>query len=105
MQRMRDLLRSSLSRSLDTLSPQDRLAAAWPVACGSALAARGHVLSLSDEGVLHVGITDPAWLAQFIDMRSTLQQDLGRIAGVRLGGIHFENVSRAQPTSSPKSRS
>ena len=39
MQRMRELLRGSLARSLRELSEQDRLAAAWPVACGPSLAA------------------------------------------------------------------
>ena len=39
MQRMREMLRDSLARSLRELPELDRLAAAWPVACGPALAA------------------------------------------------------------------
>jgi hypothetical protein len=105
MESLRDMLRSSLGRSLNTLSEEDRLAAAWPVVCGSALGSRGRVLCLSAEGVLRVGITDPAWLAQFIDMRSTLQQDLDRIAGVRLSGIHFEYTGALPPSSSAHTRS
>jgi hypothetical protein len=41
MERMRDVLRGSLGRSLRALPEEDRLAAAWPVACGSALAGHG----------------------------------------------------------------
>jgi hypothetical protein len=54
MERMRDVLRGSLGRSLRELPDEDRLAAAWPVACGSALAGHSEVLYLDAEGVLHV---------------------------------------------------
>lgn len=95
---MRDLLRSSLGRSLSALPEEDRLAAAWPVACGPALAAHGEVLGLDAEHVLHVRVLHSAWREQFAQMRSMLTKDLGRIAGVRLEAIHFEgqSVGRAQ---------
>ena len=56
MQGMRDVLRGSLGRSLRELPDEDRLAAAWPVACGSALAGHGEVRHLDPEGVLHVRV-------------------------------------------------
>lgn len=90
MQGMRDVLRSSLGRSLRTLSEEDRLAAAWPVACGSALAERAEVLGLDADGVLHVRVLQPGWREQFVQMRTMLAADLSRIAGVRLQTIHFE---------------
>ena len=90
MQRMRDLLRGSLARSLSELTPEDRLAAAWPVACGSALGGRGEVLHLDAEDVLHIRVTGSEWMRQFLDVRSQLAADLARISGVRLSGIHFE---------------
>jgi hypothetical protein len=90
MQGMRDVLRSSLGRSLRTLSDEDRLAAAWPVACGSALADRAEVLGLDADGVLHVRVLQPGWREQFVQMRTMLAADLSRIAGVRLQTIHFE---------------
>lgn len=90
MQRMRDLLRGSLGRSLAALPEQDRLAAAWPVACGPALAAHGEVLGLDADHVLHVRVLHAAWREQFAQMRSMLTTDLRRIAGVRLEAIHFE---------------
>jgi hypothetical protein len=94
---MRDLLRDSLGRSLRDLSDDDRLAAAWPVVCGSALADHGEVLHLDDDRVLHVRVTGSDWMQQFLHMRSALSNDLGRIAGVRLSGIHFEQQGRTQP--------
>jgi hypothetical protein len=90
MQRMRDVLRDSLARSLRDLPDEDRLAAAWPVACGPALASHAQVLHLDAEHVLHVRVSGPEWMQQFLHMRSALANDLGRIAGVRLSGIHFE---------------
>ena len=101
MQRMRDILRSSLAESLRDLSESDRLAAAWPVACGSALASHGEVLSLDEERVLHIRVTGNEWMRQFIDIRSTLQRDLARIAAVPLHGIHFEEQGSVRPRPFP----
>lgn len=90
METLRDLLRGSLGRSLRELSEEDRLHAAWPLACGSALASRGEVLHLDLEGVLHVRIADPAWRERFFEVRSTLRDELARIANSRLTALHFE---------------
>jgi predicted nucleic acid-binding Zn ribbon protein len=90
MQRMRDVLRDSLQRALRELPDEDRLAAAWSVACGSALAEHAQVLYLDRENVLHVRVNGSMWMKQFLQMRSALANDLGRIAGVRLSAIHFE---------------
>jgi hypothetical protein len=94
MQNMRDLLRSSLGRSLRDLSEEDRVTAAWPVVCGKALADHGEVLYLDEERVLHVRVAGSDWMQQFLHVRSALANDLGRIAGVRLSGIHFEESVR-----------
>ena len=95
MQGMRDVLRTSLGRSLRELSPADRLQAAWQVACGSALAAHGELLDLDAEGVLHIAVQSAEWLATFRSMRSALVNDLARIAGVPVREIHFQNRSAA----------
>ncbi len=89
MERMRDVLRGVLGRSLQSLPEEDRLAAAWPVACGSALASHGELLHLDADRVLHVRVDGTAWMQQFLHMRSALANDLGRIAGVKLTAIHF----------------
>ncbi|WP_255484422.1 DciA family protein [Granulicella sp. 5B5] len=87
---MRDLLRDSLSRSLRELSDEDRLAAAWSVACGPALAGHGELLQLDHERVLHVRVASQLWMQQFLHMRSALANDLARIAGVSLSSIRFD---------------
>lgn len=86
---MRDLLKGSLGRSLGALREEDRLAAAWPVACGKALAERGTIVGYED-GVVRVQVEDGAWLQQLMSMRGQLAGEMARIAGVRVSEIHFE---------------
>ena len=89
MERMRDVLKQNLGRSLEKLSPADRLEAAWPVACGRALATRGQIVGYED-GVVVVEVNDPGWLAQMNSMRPMLERELARIAAVRVSAIHFQ---------------
>jgi hypothetical protein len=86
---MRDLLKGSLGRSLAALSDEDRLAAAWPVVCGKAMAGRGTVVGYSG-GVVRVEVEDGVWLRQLMSMRGQLSGEMARIAGVRVSEIHFE---------------
>ena len=86
---MRSMLRGSLGRSLHAMGEADRLAAAWPVACGRAMAAHGEVIGLF-EGTVTVTVTDSAWLSQMMSVRSILANDLSRIARVKVTAIHFE---------------
>ena len=82
---MRDVLRGTLGRSLRTLSDEDRLAAAWVVACGPALAERAEVLGLDDDLVLHVRVLQPGWRDQFAQMRNDAGTgELRKIAGVKV---------------------
>ena len=87
---MRDLLRGSLARSLRTLPDEDRLAAALPVVCGTALASHCSVERLDDRRVLHLGVRGREWLGPLLAMREVLQHDLSRVSGVALSGLHFE---------------
>jgi hypothetical protein len=89
MQRMRDILKGSLGRSLRELDPEDRLAAAWQVVCGAAMAAHGTVTHLDPEGVVHVRVDGEQWMQVFLDRRSSLVAELARVAAVPLAGIHF----------------
>jgi len=88
MEPMRDVLRSSLSRSLRAVSHEDRLAAAWTVACGRAMAERGTVVRYSD-GVVRVEVADAVWMQQMIALRGTLAREMSRIAGVQVDAIEF----------------
>jgi predicted nucleic acid-binding Zn ribbon protein len=86
---VREWMRGSLARGLRTLPDEDRLAAAWPVACGPALAARGRVVGF-EEGVLTVAVTDARWREELQAMRFQLAGEVSRISGVRVEAIHFE---------------
>jgi hypothetical protein len=86
---MRDLLKGSLGRSLGALRDEDRVAAAWSVACGKAMAGRGTVVGYAD-GIVRVRVEDGAWLLQLKSMRGQLSREMSRIAGVTVREIHFE---------------
>ena len=86
---MRDLLRGTLGRSLRTMAPEDRLAAAWPVACGRAMAERGTVVGYVDTEVW-IEVQDAAWLRQMMSMQGQLAGQMARIAGVKVSRIHFK---------------
>ncbi|MDE1163208.1 MAG: DciA family protein [Acidobacteriaceae bacterium] len=96
LNRMRDVLRDSLAKSLRDLAEEDRLVAAWQVVCGAALAAHGEVMRLDAESVLHVRVDTAQWFTEFLDRRSQLAKDLGRVAGVKVAGIHFEEARRVR---------
>jgi predicted nucleic acid-binding Zn ribbon protein len=90
MEGMRDLLKGALGRSLAGLSEEDRLAAAWPVACGRMMAEHGTVVGYA-EGVVRVEVSDAAWLRQLMSMRGQLAREMARIAAVKVTEIHFES--------------
>lgn len=86
---MRDLLRTHLQRSLRALPEVDRLAAAWPIACGAAMAAQGRLADYRNCEVF-VQVEDPSWMRQMLSMQGQIAGELGRIAGVPVTAIHFE---------------
>ena len=88
-ERMRDVLRSSLGRSLESMPPEDRVAAAWPVACGQRIAERTRILEFAG-AVLTVEVADAAWLKQMRSMSEKLKQELRSIAGVDVTDILFK---------------
>ncbi|MGI4826683.1 MAG: hypothetical protein ACRYFU_00575, partial [Janthinobacterium lividum] len=102
VQGMRDLLRGSLARSLRTLPEEDRLAAALPVVCGSALASHCVVDRLDKERTLHFWVRGREWLGPLLAMRDVLQHDLARISGVSLSGLHFESMRSGAGGRSPQ---
>jgi|GEM_PF-762509 len=96
MQAMRDLLRSSLARSLDALSPLDRLGAAWPVAAGHAIAERTFVSGYED-GLATVTVPDATWQAQMLLIRSRLLSELSAVSRLPLTDILFVYPEAAAP--------
>lgn len=89
MEGMRDLLRGSLGQSLKAMQPEDKLAAAWPVACGKAMAERGAVVGYVD-GEVWIEVQDGAWLRQMMSMQGQLTGQMARISGVKVSRIHFK---------------
>lgn len=105
MQHMGDVIRGSLARSLRLLGQEDRLAAALPVVCGSAMASHCEVGSLDERGTLHLLVDSEEWLRSMLPMREMLQHDLQRVAGVLLTGLHFVQAGSApdRPSGPPAS--
>jgi hypothetical protein len=95
MDSMRDMLKKNLARTLDKLPAADRLAAAWPVACGKAMADRGEIVGF-ENGIVEVQVQDAVWLDQMRSMGAVLQRELAKIAGVKIAGIHFQ-VKKFRP--------
>jgi len=95
MESMRELLKRNLARSLEAMPEMDRLLAAWPVACGKAMADRGEIVSF-EAGVVRVQVESAPWLDQMRSMSAILERELAKIAGVKIAGIHFE-VKRFGP--------
>jgi hypothetical protein len=89
MEAMRELLRGSLGRTLRDLRDEDKLAAAWTVACGRAMAEHG-VVTGYEAGVVRVEVSDAVWMRQMMSLGGTLEREMGRIAGLSVSGIHFE---------------
>jgi len=89
MEAMRELLRGSMGRSLRAMRDEDRLAAAWAIACGRAMAEHGTVVGY-DGGVVRIEVSDAVWMRQMISLRSVLEREMARIAGLPISGIHFE---------------
>ncbi len=89
MEAMRDVLRGNLARSLRGIGEEDRLAAAWSVACGRAMAERGTVVGY-DAGVLRVQVADTIWMHQMVSLRTVLAREMAEIAGLPVATIHFE---------------
>jgi len=96
MQAMRDLLRTSLGKSLEALSPLDRLATAWPVVAGHATAERTSIESLED-GVVTILVPDLAWRNQLENIVGQLRGDLSRISRVPVTDILFLLPAGAEP--------
>jgi hypothetical protein len=89
MEAMRELLRGSLKRTLGGIREQDRLSAAWIVACGCAMAEHGSVVDYA-QGAVRVEVADSMWMKQMISLSVVLQREMARISGLPVAAIHFE---------------
>jgi hypothetical protein len=89
MERMRDVLRGNLGRSLHAIQEGDRLAMAWEVACGHAMASHAKVVGYH-EGLVRIEVENAVWMRQMIALRSVLEREMAKIAEMPVRGIEFE---------------
>lgn len=89
MEEIRELLRRSLGRSLEALSEEDRLAAAWPVASGKAMAGRASVVGYAN-GIVRLEVVNEAWMREMMNMKGQLAREMSRIAQVPVTEIQIE---------------
>jgi len=82
-------MRGSVARTLAGAREEDRLAAAWTVACGRAMAERGVIVGYED-GIVRIEVTDNVWLRQMEALRGTLVREMARISGVKVEAIEFK---------------
>ena len=96
MQPLRDILRNNLRTSLQALTPLDRLAAAWPVVAGHAIAERSEIVRLEGTQAA-VEVRDPAWLPELRANTPRLTGDLARVSGVAVADILFFAAPQGTP--------
>lgn len=89
MNGMREFLSGNLARGLQAMPAVDRLTVAWPVVCGTAMARHGRITDYA-EGFVHIAVSDAGWMRQMRAMQNRIAAELGRIAGVPVAGIHFQ---------------
>ncbi len=61
---------------------------AWPLVCGSTVAARTKVVELSD-GIMRIEVLDPLWRAQLLGLTPQYLAALNQLLGQQIAGIRF----------------
>lgn len=89
MQSARRELKSLAAKILKDASPEDSVILAWPLACGSTVAARTEALSFVD-GTLHVLVPDSGWKAQLESFLAQYRQKLSELSGQKIQSIVYE---------------
>lgn len=89
METLRDYIRTHLARSLS--DPEARLAAAWTVAAGRAMASRSSFAGYDPaRRTVRIAVADPVWLEPLTALRSKLIRDLASLSGLPIAEIRFE---------------
>jgi hypothetical protein len=91
MEAIRGVLKSSLARSFSAMPIEDRVAAAWPIACGRMFAGKVEFVSFN-HGRMYLRVLDDAWNDQIMSLSNDLAREVAFIAGVPVTGIHFERM-------------
>lgn len=92
MEPIRDLLKRELADALEALSPADRLAAAWPVSAGHAIAMHSRITGFENQ-ICTIEVDAPEWIGQLEAMQTSLTAQLAAIAKVPVRALHFKKKS------------
>jgi predicted nucleic acid-binding Zn ribbon protein len=80
-------------RILKDAAPDEAVALAWPLACGSAVAQRTQAVAFSD-GTLRVSVPDSGWRSQLEAFSPQYAHRLSELSGQTVKRISYE-VSRS----------
>lgn len=105
MQPARDYIRTHLARTLASADPDARIAAAWTVAAGRAIASRSCLASYdSATATVRILVSDSVWLQQMTALRSTLIRDLASISGLPVKQLDLQLDKDSAKSLVPSSR-
>ena len=96
MQSVRRNVTSLAGHVLKSAPSEEVVVLAWPLACGSAVAARTKALEFA-EGMLRVSVPDAGWKAQLEAFSNQYCHKLSELCQVRVERISYE-VGTATPS-------
>ncbi len=88
MQPARGAVQAIASEVLRGAAPNEAPLLAWPLACGSRIAARARALRFAD-GILTVGVPDAAWRGQLVGLAAQYVAALNKLIGGGVKSIEF----------------
>jgi hypothetical protein len=103
MQSARRELNALAARILKDAPPDEAVALAWPLACGSAVARRTSPISFAN-GELRVQVPDSGWKAQLEGFSAHYRQKMSELSGVAVERISYEVVRNPISSSRAPSR-
>ena len=103
MQAAGDGLDKFVSRSLRKAAPKEAPLLAWPVACGSAVAARTRAVEFVD-GVLRVEVPDTGWRRELHALAPRYLAALNRYLKDAVAEVEFVVAGRKRVSSVPTNK-
>ena|SRR2546423_103874 len=89
MQSARQDLQTLAAKVLKDADPAEAVVLAWPLVCGTAVAARARAVGFENE-TLRVAVPDKGWQSQLADFAPHYLHRLSRLAGVTVKRIEYE---------------
>lgn len=90
MQRAREALHKIASDVLHSAPAEDAAVIAWPLVCGTAVAAKTRALSFTpSDGELRVLVPDSAWQSQLSSFASPYMEALNELVNQKVASIRF----------------